>query len=134
MERSSLFGDLPALERRGQDAVQLLVVDRLGQARDEARRQVLAVGRLLLQRAEQDARRAGGAALAADFLHQILARLIGKVLLDHRGVEGQARAQFLHHLGAVATATRRACPSLAPGTRSCAHARMGRGDDAAFCP
>ncbi len=51
-----LVGDLAALERRGENAVQLLEMDRLGQAGDKSGRKILAVGGLLLQRAEQDAR------------------------------------------------------------------------------
>jgi hypothetical protein len=61
-----LVGHFFALEGGGEDAVQLLVVDRFGQGGDEAGREVLAVGGLLFERTEEDGRerwppRAGGA-------------------------------------------------------------------------
>ena len=69
----------------------MLKMDRLGQAGDESGREILAVGGLLLQRAKQDAGRAGRAALTPDVLHEFLARFVRQVVLDHGSVKSQAR-------------------------------------------
>ena len=125
-------GDLAALERGGEDAVQLLEVGRLGEAGDESRRQILAIGGLLLQRAKENARRAGGATLAADFLDKILAGLVGQFVVDDGAVEGQACAQFLDHLGGGAQRHGDHAPDGDEGFDHGANARMGDGDDERF--